>query len=130
MCLTTIQMPGGGIEDVDPSGLWWMRTAFDWEVENTVMLQFNDRKLYSSQSLPSLKQLFTRDGVTLVEFTAPDSEISPVVNGGAVKKVVPADDNHHDNSGAILMFSRTVGLAVRESVDEARKKLAGIVLIS
>jgi hypothetical protein len=120
-----IKMPGGGIQHVDPTRLLWMRMAFDWEVAGTVMLRLGNDVIYSIESLAQLEAKFAGAKVRLAHFTAPEGNISPIVNAAAVVQVEKANPNqHHDNARAVLKFSLTLGLAVRESVAEAEAKLA------
>ncbi|WP_421724872.1 hypothetical protein [Bauldia sp.] len=122
--MIVIQMPGGDVEYVRPVSLLWMREAFDWEIAGTVMLRIGSTRLYASETMAALTSKFSTAGISLSLFTAPEGSIRPAVNVAKVNEVEAANPVfHHDNAHSVLKFSPQLGLAVRESVEEAREKL-------
>jgi hypothetical protein len=123
--MVPVQVQGGETISVDPTSLWWTRAALESEIAGTVLLRLGDQRLFSIEALDAIKSRFAAAGVRLVQFTAPAGPISPTVNADAVVRVEPPDPVHPSpEARAVLKFSFTVGLAVRETVPEAQAKIA------
>lgn len=123
--MIVIKMPGGAIEFVDGKELLWMRVAFPDERKDAIMLRLGGDRIYSIETLDDLKAKFAAAAVPLADFTPPEGKIDMVVNANNVRNVEPGNPViYHAKARAILVFSRTVKLAVRETVTEAQAKLA------
>ena len=86
----SINMPGGAIQRVSAKDLLWFRLAFPSEWKGAVMVRMADERLYSSESIASLKAKFVSDGAKLAEFTPPDAKMVMVVNAvGSAKSTLP-----------------------------------------
>lgn len=123
----SIKMPGGGIQEIDGDDLQWMRNAFTSEWKGTVMLRLRDVVIYSIESLQILADKFETDGDPLVNFTSPDGQTTLLVNPTNVKRVDESNPVfHHEDARALLKFDRKTALAVRETVDEVKRRLRGV----
>jgi hypothetical protein len=71
--MIVINMPGGGVQDIDEAELLWFRKAFDGEWKGAIMLQLATDRIYSNEALKDLEEKFEEAKVPLVEFSAPDS---------------------------------------------------------
>jgi hypothetical protein len=117
----SINMPGGAIENVSAKDLLWFRLAFPSEWKGAVMVRMADERLYSSESIASLKEKFASDGAKLAEFTPPDAKMVMVVNSKAVSQVDAADPLiNPKNAHAVLAFGRKTALAVKETPEQAQ----------
>ena len=120
-----INMPGGAIESVKEKDLLWMRKALPDERKDAVMLNLGQIQRFSIESLDDLRQKFADAGVHLADFTPPAGKLVIIVNAENVGEVKPAHPIFvHDNAHAVLHFSPRVMLAVRETVAEAKAKIA------
>jgi hypothetical protein len=116
-----INMPGGAIERVSAKDLLWFRLAFPGEWKGAVMVRMADERLYSSESIASLKAKFASDGAKLAEFTPPDAKMVMVVNATAVSQVDAADPLiNPKNAHSVLVFDLKTALAVRETPEQAQ----------
>ena len=120
-----INMPGGGVQDIDGSDLLWLRKAFDGEWKGATMLQLAGDRIYSNETMDDLSTKFARADVPLAEFSAPESgRTKLLVSAQRVRQVVESDPVIYDEKAkSVLIFPTRVRLAVRETPDEARKKL-------
>jgi hypothetical protein len=124
--MIVINMPGGGIEHVNAGDILWVRNAFPSEWKGAVMLRIGNDRLYSIERLSQLRAKFGADGVHIVDFSAPEGKLDILVNARNVREVEPGDPkSYHERARALLVFSFKVKLAVRETVQEANKLLAG-----
>jgi hypothetical protein len=122
--MIAINMPGGAIRNIDDDDLLWMRKAFDSEWKGTAMIRLGDDRIYSVESVQDLQKKFSKAGVAVGQFTAPDARLKLVVNAKKVRDVEESDPTiYHEKARALLVFSEKIILAVRETVDEARRKL-------
>lgn len=71
--MIVINMPGGGVLDIDEAELLWLRKAFDGEWKGATMLQLATDRIYSNEALKDLEEKFAEAKVPLAEFSAPDS---------------------------------------------------------
>ena len=69
--MIVINMPGGVIQDIDESELFWFRKAFASEWKGTTMVRLTDDRIYSIEAVADLAQKFAAAGLSLAEFTAP-----------------------------------------------------------
>jgi hypothetical protein len=119
-----INMPGGGIRHIDGDELLWLRSAFDSEWKGVVMLRLSDDQLYSIESIDELRGKLSEVGVPVAEMTPPDARMKVYVNADNVKDVDKSNPAlHHDKARSVLVFSKKVGLQVREDVEEANRLL-------
>lgn len=120
-----INMPGGGIQDIDEAELLWFRRAFDSEWKGATMLQLVEDRIYSIESVDGLSEKFESAKVILADFSAPDAnKLQLVVSAKRVRQVVESDPAiYHEKAKSVLIFSTKVRLAVRETPDDARQKL-------
>jgi hypothetical protein len=123
--LIVINMPGGGVQDIDGSDLLWLRKAFDGEWKGATMLQLAGDRIYSNETMDDLSNKFDQADVPLVEFSAPESARTKLlVSAQRVRQVVDSDPVIYDEKAkSVLIFPTRLRLAVRETPDEARKKL-------
>jgi hypothetical protein len=123
--MIVINMPGGGIQDIDEAELLWLRRAFDSEWKGATMLQLAEDRIYSIESVDDLSEKFEYVKVTLADFSAPDAnKLKLVVSAKRVRQVVESDPAiYHEKAKSVLVFSTKVRLAVRETPDDARQKL-------
>ena len=122
--MIVINMPGGGVQDVDEGELLWLRKAFDGEWKGATMLQLSDDRIYSNESLRDLQEKFEEANVKLVEFSAPESKLKLVVSAKRVRQVIDSNPAIYDEKAkSVLLFSTKLRLAVRETPDEVGKEL-------
>ena len=92
------------------------------------MVRMADERLYSSESVASLKEKFASDDAKLVEFAPPDAKLVMVVNAAAVEQVDAADPQiNAENARAVLVFDRKTALAVKETPKEAQSLIDAAV---
>jgi hypothetical protein len=126
--MIAINMPGGAIRNIDEGDLLWMRKAFDSEWKGTVMIRLEDDRIYSVESVQDLEKKFLAARVAVGQFTAPDARLKLVVSAKKVREVEEGNPAiYHEKARALLVFSKKTILAVRETVDDARRKLAEAV---
>ena len=119
-----INMPAGGIQQIDGDELFWFRKAFDSEWKGAVMLRLSDDRIYSIESVDDLGRKFSEAGVPVARMTPPDARMKVYVNANKVKNVDESDPViYHEKARSVLVFSRKIRLAVREDVDEASRLL-------
>jgi hypothetical protein len=119
-----INMPAGGIQQIDGDELFWFREAFDSEWKGAVMLRLSDDRIYSIESVDDLRRKFSEAGVPVARMTPPDARLKVYVNANNVKNVDESDPLiYHEKARSVLVFSRKIRLAVREDVDEAARLL-------
>jgi hypothetical protein len=122
--MIVINMPGGGVQDVDEADLLWLRKAFDGEWKGATMLQLSDDRIYSKESVRDLSGKFEEGNVKLVEFSAPESKVKLVVSAKRVRQVIDSDPVIYDEKAkSVLIFPTKLRLAVRETPDDVRKEL-------
>lgn len=123
--MIVINMPGGGVQDIDGSDLLWLRKAFDGEWKGATMLQLAGDRIYSNETMDDLSTKFKQADVPLAEFSAPESgRTKLLVSAQRVRQVVDSDPVIYDEKAkSVLIFPTRLRLAVRETPDEARKKL-------
>jgi hypothetical protein len=125
--MVIINMPGGGVQDIDEADLLWLRKAFDGEWKGATMLQLATDRIYSNESVSDLSEKFEAAKVPLAEFFAPEAKVKLVVSAKRVRQVIDADPVIYDDKAkSVLMFAGRLRLAVRDDPDEARKKLQGV----
>lgn len=123
--MVDINMPGGAIEPFDPASLLWMRPAFDEEWRGATMIRHGEGIMYSIESIPALVAKLSAGGARLATFRAPDRAINVIVNAARVRRVdANTSSDYSQNAKSILRFSASLRLAVRETPEEARAKLA------
>ena len=120
-----INMPGGGVQDIDESDFLWLRKAFDSEWKGATMLQLTDDRIYSNESVSDLSAKFDQAKVTLAGFSAPEAaKVKLVVSAARVRQVVDADPIIYDDKAkSVLIFPGKLRLAVRDAPDDVRKAL-------
>jgi hypothetical protein len=125
--LIVVNMPGGGVQDIDESDLLWLRKAFDGEWKGATMLQLANDRIYSNESMDDLSMKFEQANVPLAEFSAPESvRTKLLVSAQRVRQVIDGDPViFNEKAKSVLIFPTRLRLAVREAPDEARKKLQG-----
>ena len=122
--MIVINMPGGGVQDIDEADLLWLRKAFDGEWKGATMLQLAADRIYSNESISELSEKFTAAKVPLVGFSATESKVKLVVSAARVRQVVASNPVIYDEKAkSVLVFSTMMRLAVREAPDEAREML-------
>jgi hypothetical protein len=122
--MIVINMPGGGVQDIDETDLLWLRKAFDGEWKGATMLQLAADRIYSNESVSELEEKFDNANVPLVEFAAPESKLKLAVSADRVRQVIPSDPLiYNEKAKSVLVFPTRMRLAVRETPDEAREKL-------
>jgi hypothetical protein len=122
--MIVINMPGGGVQDVDEADMLWLRKAFDGEWKGATMLQLSDDRIYSKESVRDLSGKFEEGNVKLVEFSAPESKVKLVVSAKRVRQVIDSDPVIYDEKAkSVLIFPTKLRLAVRETPDDVRKEL-------
>jgi hypothetical protein len=122
--LIVINMPGGGVLDLDENELLWLRKAFDGEWKGATMLQLAADRVYSNESLDDLREKFQNAGEPMAEFSAPEGRVKLLVSAQRVKQVTASDPViYSDKAKSVLMFATRMRLAVRETPEEARAKL-------
>jgi hypothetical protein len=124
--LIVINMPGGGVQDIDASDFLWLRKAFDSEWKGATMLQLTDDRIYSNESMSDLSTKFGDAKLALAEFSAPEAaKVKLVVSAARVRQVVDADPVIYDDKAkSVLIFPGKLRLAVRDTPDDVRRKLA------
>jgi hypothetical protein len=127
--MIAINMPGGAIRNIDEGDLLWMRKAFDGEWKGTVMIRLEDDRIYYSvESVQDLEKKFLASEVAVGQFTAPDARLKLFVSAKKVREVEEGNPAiYHEKARALLVFSEKMILAVRETVDDARRKLTEAV---
>jgi hypothetical protein len=124
--MIVVKMPAGAIEYVNPKDLLWMRNAFASEWKGAVMLRIGGGRIYSIETLEELDRKFTDAGARLAAFTPPEGKMKMIVNAENVREVEAGNpDIFHEKARAVLIFSPTTKLAVRETEAEAQQKLSG-----
>jgi hypothetical protein len=122
--LIVINMPGGGIQDIDESDLLWLRKAFDGEWKGATMLQLAADRIYSNESTDDLAEKFEAAKVPLAEFSAPEGRTKLLVSTHRVRQLIDSDPViYNEKAKSVLIFPTKLRLAVRETPEEARKKL-------
>ncbi|WP_024512449.1 hypothetical protein [Bradyrhizobium sp. ARR65] len=123
--LIVINMPGGGVQDIDESDLFWLRKAFDSEWKGATMLQLAADRIYSNEPIDDLSKKFEQANVPLAEFSAPESaKTKLLVSAQRVRQVIDSDPViYNEKAESVLIFPTKLRLAVRETPDEARKRL-------
>jgi hypothetical protein len=123
--MIVVNMPGGGVQDIDEADLLWLRKAFDGEWKGATMLQLVDDRIYSNESMNDLSTKFEQANVPLAEFLAPESNRTKLlVSAKRVRQVIDSDPIiYNDKANSVLIFPTKLRLAVRETPGEARKKL-------
>lgn len=111
------------MELVDPKSLLWFRIAFDEEWRGAIMIRDGEGRIYSIETIKSLQGKFTGAGVRLATFTAPDKKIDLYVNADNVQDVEAPNEEVNPKARALLRFSRSLWLAVRETEVEANAKI-------
>jgi hypothetical protein len=113
--MSDINMPAGGIQQIDGDELFWFRKAFDSEWKGAVMLRLSDDRIYSTESVEDLGRKFSEAGVPVAGMTPPDARMKIYVNADNVKNVDQSDAIlYHEKAQSVLVFSRKISLAVRE----------------
>jgi hypothetical protein len=88
--MIVINMPGGGVQDIDEAELLWFRKAFDGEWKGATMLQLAADRIYSNESMDDLSEKFEQAKLPLVEFLAPEStKTKLLVSSQRVRQVGP-----------------------------------------
>ena len=64
-----INMPAGGIQQIDGDELFWFRKAFDSEWKGAVMLRLSDDRIYSTESVEDLGRKFSEADVPVAGMT-------------------------------------------------------------
>jgi hypothetical protein len=119
-----VNMPGGAIQEVGESELLWVRKAFDGEWKGATMLRLAGDRIYPIESVDDLSEKFENAKVPLAEFSAPDARLKLLVSAQRVEQVIESDpDIYHEKAKSVLVFPARIRLAVRETPDEAGKKL-------
>lgn len=123
--MIVINMPGGGVQDIDESDLFWLRKAFDSEWKGATMLQLAADRIYSNEPIDDLSKKFEQANVPLAEFSAPESaKTKLLVSAQRVRQVIDSDPViYNEKAESVLIFPTKLRLAVRETPDEARKRL-------
>jgi hypothetical protein len=122
--MVILKMPGGAVEYVQGDQLLWMRKAFADERKDAVVLRIGSDRLYSIETLDELIAKFTEAKIAIAKFTPPEGRLTVAVNAGNVIEVEAGNPViYHERARAILVFSPTVRLAVRETEAEARSLL-------
>jgi hypothetical protein len=126
--MVIVNMPGGGVQDIDEAELLWLRKAFDGEWKGATMLQLATDRIYSNESVSDLSQKFEEAKVPLAEFSAPEAaKVKLVVSAKRVRQVIDADPViYNDKAKSVLIFAGRLRLAVRDDPDEARKRLQDV----
>ena len=123
--MIVINMPGGGVQDIDEADLLWFRKAFDSEWKGATMLQLAEDRIYSVEAVDELSDRLEEAAVALADFSAPDaSRMRLLVSARRVKQVTESDPAiYHEKARSVLVFPGKLRLAVRETPEEARGKL-------
>jgi hypothetical protein len=122
--LIVINMPGGGVLDLDQDQLLWLRKAFDGEWKGATMLQLVADRVYSNESTDDLHEKFQKAGEPMAEFSAPEGRVKLLVSAQRVNQVTEGDPIiYSEKAKSILMFATRMRLAVRETPEDARAKL-------
>jgi hypothetical protein len=125
--MIVINMPGGGVQDIDEADLLWLRKAFDGEWKGATMLQLADDRIYSNESVGDLSEKFEEANVKLVEFSAPESRVNLVISAKRVRQVIDSDPVIYDEKAkSVIIFPTKMRLAVRETPDEVRRRLLDV----
>lgn len=119
-----INMPGGGVREIDEAELLWLRKAFDSEWKGATMLQLASDRLYSNESVDALREKFGAAKEPLASFSAPEGRMKLFVSAHRVRQVIDSDPViYHEKARSVLLFPGKIRLAVRETPEEARAKL-------
>jgi hypothetical protein len=122
--LIVINMPGGGVLDLDQDQLLWLRKAFDGEWKGATMLQLVADRVYSNESTDDLREKFQKAGEPMAEFSAPEGRVKLLVSAQRVNQVTEGDPIiYSEKAKSILMFATRMRVAVRETPEDARAKL-------
>jgi hypothetical protein len=122
--MIVINMPGGGIQDIEESELLWFRKAFASEWDGATMLRLVSDRIYSIESVPDLTKKFAAAGLALADFSAPDARLKLIVSAKRVRQVIDSNPAiYHEKARSVLVFSATVRLAVREAPEDVDQKL-------
>jgi hypothetical protein len=123
--MIVINMPGGGVQDIEEADLLWFRKAFDGEWKGATMLQLAGDRIYSNESMQDLSEKFEKAKVLLAEFSAPEAKnVKLVVSAKRVRQVIESNPViYNEKAKSVLIFPTKLRLAVREARDEAREKL-------
>jgi hypothetical protein len=126
--MVIVNMPGGGVQDIDEAELLWLRKAFDGEWKGATMLQLATDRIYSNESVSDLSEKFEEAKVPVAEFSAPEAaKVKLVVSAKRVRQVIDADPViYNDKAKSVLIFAGRLRLAVRDDPDEARKRLQDV----
>jgi hypothetical protein len=126
--MVIVNMPGGGVQDIEEAELLWLRKAFDGEWKGATMLQLATDRIYSNESVSDLSEKFEEAKVPLAEFSAPEAaKVRLVVSAQRVRQVVDADPViYNEKAKSVLIFAGKLRLAVRDAPDEARQKLQDV----
>jgi hypothetical protein len=120
--MIVINMPGGAIQHVDEDELLWFRKAFTSEWNGATMLRLSGDRIYSIESVADLADKFSASGVAVAEFNAPDARMKLMVSAKRVREIVESNPEiYHEKARSVLVFSSTLKLAVRETVEDARQ---------
>lgn len=124
--MIVINMPGGGVRDIEAAELLWLRKAFDGEWKGATMLQLAADRLYSNESIDNLREKFGKAGEPLVELSAPVGRMKLFVSAHRVRQVIEGNPVIYDEKAkSVLLFATKMRLAVRETPEEVRSKLTG-----
>ncbi|MHC2531896.1 hypothetical protein [Bradyrhizobium diazoefficiens] len=122
--MIVINMPGGGVRDIDEAELLWLRKAFDGEWKGATMLQLAADRLYSHESIDNLRDKFGNAGEPLVGLSAPAGRMKLFVSAHRVRQVIEGNPVIYDEKAkSVLLFASKMRLAVRETPEEVRSKL-------
>lgn len=122
--MIVINMPGGGVLDLDEDQLLWLRKAFDGEWKGATMLQLAADRVYSNESVDDLREKFQDAGEPMVDFSAPEGRLKLLVSAKRVTQVTDGDPIiYSEKAKSVLMFATRMRLAVRETPEDARAKL-------
>lgn len=127
--MIVVNMPGGGVLDLDEDQLLWLRKAFDGEWKGATMLQLAADRVYSNETPDDLSDKFAEAKEPLIQFTAPEGRVKLFVSAHRVKQVVGSDPIiYSEKAKSVLLFATRVRLAVRETPQEVHDRLkdAGI----
>ncbi|TKV80120.1 hypothetical protein FDV58_17885 [Bradyrhizobium elkanii] len=123
--MIVVNLPGGGIQQVEEGELLWMRKAFDSEWKGAVMLRLSGDRIYSVEKLSDLVDKFRSSKTSLAEFSAPDAKVKLMVSAKRVRQVKESEPQiYHENAKSVLSFGNRVLLAVKETPVQAKSLLS------